>query len=77
MSPPLLEPHRGLASAAAAAIVALFIGTTTGTATAAERSLWRCGADGRSFSDRPCSSGQALAIATTAPSAAALAEAHA
>ncbi|MEP7282828.1 MAG: hypothetical protein ABI696_12680 [Rubrivivax sp.] len=77
MSPPPFAPHRRLASAAAMAIVALFLGITSSTATAAEWSLWRCGADGRSFSDRPCPSGQALAITTTAPSATALAEAHA
>ena len=30
--------------------------------------IWRCGADGRSFSDTPCSEGQALAVADTRPS---------
>ena len=32
------------------------------------QTIWRCGADGRSFSDTPCSEGQALAVADTRPS---------
>ena len=30
------------------------------------QNVWRCGADGRSFSDRPCSDGQALQMAELA-----------
>jgi Domain of unknown function (DUF4124) len=32
------------------------------------QTIWRCGPDGRSFSDTPCAEGQALAVADTRPS---------
>ena len=31
------------------------------------QTIWRCGADGRSFSNTPCSEGQALALADIRP----------
>ena len=31
------------------------------------QTIWRCGADGRSFSNTPCSEGQALAVADIRP----------
>lgn len=33
----------------------------------AAQTVWRCGSDGRSFSDRPCAEGQAVALADTRP----------
>jgi hypothetical protein len=43
----------------------------------AQPTLWRCGPDGRAFSDRPCPDGRTLTIAETSPTPAARAEAHA
>lgn len=34
----------------------------------AAQTVWRCGADGRTFSDRPCADAQALPLAGTQPS---------
>jgi hypothetical protein len=36
---------------------------------AAAQTVWRCGADGRSYSDTPCPAGQQLALAATRPAA--------
>ena len=33
------------------------------------QTVWRCGPDGRAFSDTPCAEGHALAVAATRPSA--------
>jgi hypothetical protein len=35
---------------------------------AAAQTVWRCGPEGRSFSDTPCADGQALALADARPS---------
>lgn len=42
----------------------------------AAQAIWRCGAEGRSFSDRPCSEGQMLAAPAAGPSAQAIQEAE-
>ncbi|WP_375137458.1 DUF4124 domain-containing protein [Rubrivivax rivuli] len=34
---------------------------------ASAQTVWRCGPDGRSFSDTPCAEGRALAVAETRP----------
>lgn len=43
-----------------AALLSL-LGAGTSAAQAQGQRIWRCGADGRQFSDRPCSDGQAVA----------------
>lgn len=48
----------------------------TSTQVLAATGIWRCGADGREFSDRPCSDGQMLAAPAAAPDAQALREAQ-
>jgi hypothetical protein len=45
-------------------------------APALAQTVWRCGADGRVFQATPCAEGQAMSL-KPAPSAAAVAEAHA
>ena len=37
------------------------------TGLAAAQTIWRCGPDGRSFSDTPCTEGHALPLAETRP----------
>ena len=37
------------------------------TGLAAAQTVWRCGPDGRSFSDTPCTEGRALPVAETRP----------
>lgn len=48
----------------------------TSTQVLAATGIWRCGADGRVFSDRPCSEGQLLAAPAAGPSAEAVREAQ-
>ena len=44
------------------ASLALVIATLPCVAAAQGRTIWRCGPDGRSFSDQPCAQGQAMAL---------------
>jgi len=55
-----------------AALLALLIAAAGLLPQARAEGVWRCGADGRSFSDRPCSDGQPLSMAALSaePSAA-------
>ena len=57
-------------------MMALCCATLLPTLPASAQSLWRCGPDGRTFTDRPCADGQALTGAA-APSLQAAAEAQA
>jgi hypothetical protein len=69
-TPGWAAPARATRRAACAAALAL--ACTAGLA----GELWRCGPDGRTFTDRPCAEGEAIARAAS-PSARARAEAQA
>jgi hypothetical protein len=64
------------ALAAAAFVTGLLAAMLPAPASAAGPVLWRCGADGRIFTDRPCAEGQPLARAA-GPTPQAAAEAQA
>ena len=48
-------------------VLTLLLAATAAHASA--QTVWRCGADGRSYSDAPCPGGQAVAVADARSSA--------
>jgi hypothetical protein len=43
--------------------LALFLTLATGVAANAQTTVWRCGADGRSYGDSACADGRVVAVA--------------
>jgi hypothetical protein len=58
-------------------LVALALACTLGPAAAQGQTVYRCGADGRQFSDQPCAGGQPLDVTQAPRPAADLADARA
>lgn len=59
------------------ALPLLIVGCLVGTPASAETAVYRCGSDGRAFSQAPCTDGRRVAVEADRPSAAARREAEA